>query len=212
MANPCCFSCSLCTLDNALYYKLHLAAYSLVLFVAGLSQLMLGAYIIKQFNVKGAMPFGPIAVSPYVVSFPAISVTVGLIQLLNGMWGLVRSAGFGVGGAEDCKFQSTIYLGWFLQFVLQFLVQIGYLPGDALSDAVATLTAYSFGLNLMPAYLDYKCRTIPAKIEPSYYSISPNSQPTDSAGETSQHDVEEAAIAAGETSSDAEENPVDVEA
>ena len=34
------------------------------------------------------------------------------------------------------------------------------------------IVAVSFGLNLMPAYLDYKFRTVPTTMEPEYFGLT----------------------------------------
>lgn len=154
---------------NASYYRGRMGFYCGMLFVAGLTQLLLGAYIINKFG--GGELEKPIAVAMFVVSFPAISVTVGSVQIFNAIWGLARF--MNLGGLGECKtsyvYQISIFIGWILQFALQVLTQIGYLPGGEMSQALAAITALSFGLNLMPAYLDYKARTAPENIDANYY-------------------------------------------
>jgi len=49
------------------------------------------------------------------------------------------------------------------------------LPGGAESQALAAITALSFGLNLMPAYLDFKSRTTPKEIGEEYFGDLPQS-------------------------------------
>jgi len=155
---------------NASYYRGRMGFYCGMLFVAGLAQLLLGAYIIHNFG-GGELEMGAIAVAMFVVNFPAISVFVGSVQICNAIWGLARF--LNLGGLGECKtsyaYQISIFIGWILQFALQVLTQVGYLPNGDGTDALALITALSFGLNLMPAYLDYKARTVPETIDADYY-------------------------------------------
>jgi hypothetical protein len=112
----------------------------------------------------------------YVVSFPAINCTVGSIQILNALWGFARSCGIGVfGGDYDYMYQLSMYMSWFLQIVLQVVVQVGYVPGSGKAPAAATIAAMTIGLNMMPAYLDFKMRTVPEEISGSYFGIAEHS-------------------------------------
>jgi len=142
-------------------------------FLAGLSQLMLGSFIQRNFG-SGALP-ATIGVAMYRVNFPAISITVGVIQVLNSLWGFARSYGVGVRGEKDINYQISMFAGWFLQVVLQAIVQVSYSPGGELAPASTTITAMSVGLNMMPAYLDYKSRTVPEEITPDYYGMEEES-------------------------------------
>jgi len=73
---------------NASYYLGRMGFYCSMLFIAGLSQLMLGAYISSRFGT-GELSV-PIGVAMYVVNFPALSILVGGVQILNALWGLAR--------------------------------------------------------------------------------------------------------------------------
>ena len=52
---------------------------------------------------------------------------------------------------------------------MQAITQVGYRGPE---QAVAVIVALSFGLNLMPAYLDYKSCTVAETVDPSYYDIT----------------------------------------
>jgi len=155
---------------NASYYRGRMGFYCGMLFIAGFTQLVLGAYIINNFG-GGELEMGPIAVAVFVVNFPAIAVFVGLIQILNAIWGLARYLKLGgLGQDKTCyAYQISVFIGWFLQFALQVLTEVSYLPGGAESQALAAITTISVGLNLMPAYLDYKARTVPEKFDADYF-------------------------------------------
>ena len=157
---------------NAAYYRGRMGFYCGMLLLAGIAQLVLGSYINTNFG-GGELEFGPIAVAMYVVSFPAITIFVGLTQILNGIWGLARCWKLkGFPESEDSyTYQISIFIGWFLQFVLQAVTQVGYLPGGDASQAVAIITSLSVGLNLMPAYLDFKAHTMPEVFKAGYYTL-----------------------------------------
>lgn len=154
----------------ASYYRGRLGLYSAMLFIAGGSQLLLGAFIMSQFN-SGLLEDGRIGAAFYQINFPAIAVVVGIVQVCNAMWGMARGVDVGIISPDDTWFQKSILLGWFVQFTLQIMVQLGYPMGDELAGVVPQLTAMSMGLNLMPAYLDWKARTTPEAITPEYYGL-----------------------------------------
>lgn len=70
-------------------------------------------------------------------------------------------------------FKLSIWMGWLVQLVLQIIVQPSILPGADGAAAPPTLTAFAFGMNFMPAYLDYKANSLPAEIDRSYYGLGP---------------------------------------
>ena len=114
---------------------------------------------------------GPIGVAFLVVSFPEIAVFVGLVQLLNGLWGFARSFGFGLlSGTPVPIFQLSLAFQWLAVLVLQDLVQIAYLPGDDKATVAPVLACFSLGLTLMPAYLDHKANTLPETMPDDYYN------------------------------------------
>lgn len=156
------------------YYKGRLLFYCGMLFVAGFSQLLLGAFIISKFGNDLSM--GGIGVSVYPISFPGIAVFVGLLQIINACWGIARSMGIATFGDRDVTYQSSMALGWLLQFVLQILVQVSYPMGDMGAGAAPQITAMSVGLNLMPAFLDWKSRTVPETISAEYYGLEDTSE------------------------------------
>ena len=150
---------------GALYFKGRLSFYSFLLFIAGFTQLALGAYVRSHFGSERLA--APVAVAVYVVSYPGITIFLGIVQLVCGAWGMLRS--HHVGRFMTMDFQGTMFMAWLLQVVLQAVVQIGILPGPTFSFAAAQVTTVTFGLNLMPAYLDYKAQTLPEDVTAEYY-------------------------------------------
>jgi hypothetical protein len=156
---------------NGTYYKGRLSFYTGMLFVAGMAQLLLGSYITKNFSTSGGGPLdnGPIGVAMFLVIIPGITVFLGTFQVVNAFWGMARSFNVLVFGENDKSYQISMFIMWVCQVVMQAITQTSYLPGDAAAVASPTIVAISFGLNMMPAYLDYKSRSTPAEITPEYY-------------------------------------------
>jgi hypothetical protein len=164
------------------YYHGRMGFYTGMLFLAGLSQLMLGAFLASNFGEGGgALEHGAIAVKMYVVNFPAISMLVGLVQMCNAVWGFARSRGMLIGGgcssssdsdSDISLFQVSMFVGWFLQVTLQIITQVSYSVGMTHAPAAPTFFCLSFGLNLMPAFLDFKMRNTPETILlPEFYGM-----------------------------------------
>jgi len=151
------------------YFKGRMMTYSVFLAIGGLVQFLLGCWCSARFEVNTA-EFGPVAVAFLIVSFPGISVYVGLLQLMNGVWGIARSMGIGLMENTSIPvFQLSIAFQWLSVIVLQNLVQIAYLPGGNAAAVVPFLACFSLGLNLMPAFLDHKSNTVPDTLPDDYY-------------------------------------------
>jgi hypothetical protein len=167
---------------GAKYYHGRMGFYTSMLFLAGLSQLMLGSFVASNFGGgSSALEHGAIAVKMYVVNFPAISILVGLVQILNAIWGYARSHGMLTGGSfsgDISLFQVSMFVGWFLQVTLQIITQVSYSAGGAFAPAAPTIFCLSFGLNLMPAFLDFKMRNTPETILPEFYDTDGNDSAT----------------------------------
>lgn len=151
------------------YFKGRMMTYSVFLAIGGLVQFLLGCWCSARFEVNTA-EIGPVAVAFLIVSFPGISVYVGLLQLMNGVWGIARSMGIGLMENTSIPvFQLSIAFQWLSVIVLQNLVQIAYLPGGNAAAVVPFLACFSLGLNLMPAFLDHKSNTVPDTLPDDYY-------------------------------------------
>ena len=82
---------------------------------------------------------------------------------------MLRKLGIIVPREDSGLFVCMIWAGWFIQLVVQIIVQPSILPGAAAARAPPTLTAFSFGMNFMPAYLDSKAKSLPENIDADYY-------------------------------------------
>ncbi|CAB9496059.1 expressed unknown protein [Seminavis robusta] len=152
------------------YFKGRLGFYSGVLSLAGIAQLLLGTYCSVKFSAR-TLSEGPVHVAFLFVTYPVISILVGTVQFLNGLWGFARSYGYHL-GANDVSFCMSLAMQWVLVLSLQIVAQIGYLPGGEAAAAAPTVAAFSLGLNLMPAYLDQKMRSLPAEFPEHYYAAA----------------------------------------
>ena len=147
------------------YFKGRMDFYSLVLVLAGLVQFILGTYTRARFNHR-VLEEGPIGVAFLVVSYPGISIFIGLVQIMNGLWGLARVRGY---FTTPKVFQMSLAMQWVMVLVLQVVSQIAYLPGGGLAPLAPSLAAFSFGLSMTPAFLDYKMSSLPAEFPDDYY-------------------------------------------
>lgn len=175
----------------AKHYKGALGLFSFLLFLGGLSQFLLGCYLAARF---GRLNSGPAITAFYVVSRPGIAIVVGTLQLIGGVGGLVHAYGIGYWwGDEYNSFQYYIGFSWFTQVVLQALAQPAYQPGAIAAGNAPTVMAFTVALNLMPAFLHYKSRTVPDEITEAYYGLGSSHGDTEGAGlhehdEPSEHD------------------------
>ena len=103
--------------------------------------------------------------------------------MFNGIWGMLRKAGV-LDSDDGGAFVCSIWFGWFVQLVLQIMVQPSILPGAIGARAPPELAAFAFGMNFMPAYLDSKANSMPAEIDREYYGLDPLEQPSETNGET----------------------------
>jgi len=142
---------------------------------------VLGCYLLSTYGNDLLGSYGITAsVAFYVIRYPALSLIVGLWQIMNSIWGLARWRGMLVQGDRAGVFQKSIWFGWLLQVTMQIMTQPASVPGAAANSAV--VAAFCFGQNLMPAYLDAKVRSIPESISPGYYgSAEEGGQPQEGA-------------------------------
>ena len=142
-----------------------MVTYSSVLAVAGLVQFLLGAWCQGRLEMNVLGEDGPVAVAFFIVTYPGISMYIGLLQMTNGVWGIVRAQDGenknSNGNRNVPIYQLSLGFQWINVLVLQDIVQIGYLPGGMLVHVAPFLACWSLGLTLMPAYLDHKMATSP---------------------------------------------------
>jgi len=149
------------------YYRGRLAFYSLLLLLAGGSQLALGAYILSQWGGGSFDANGVIGVAVYYVTYPEIAVVVGAVQSLNAFYGFARAFGLVDVSKDNHWFQVTSLVTFFVYFILSVLVQLGLSPGA--EGMAPNLFLITFGTHIFPIFLDYKMRTTPDCMPDDFY-------------------------------------------
>mmetsp|Transcript_29463 Transcript_29463/g.45160 ORF Transcript_29463/g.45160 Transcript_29463/m.45160 type:complete len:349 (-) Transcript_29463:101-1147(-) len=155
---------------SAGYYRSRLTVYSMMQVLAGLTQFGLGVFVLTKFG-NGPLEYGSVGVALYTIYFPEISVFVGLVHILVGTYGVLRSFGIAVGGSEDISHQVASLFLWLCMLVLQLMVQVSYAPGGELSGAAPSRACLMLGMAFMPAFLDSKMRNTPEELDASYYGL-----------------------------------------
>ena len=151
------------------YFEGRLGFYSGMLALGGLVQLMLGAYCRVRFGLS-VLEEGPVRAAMLTVTYPTIAIAIGFVQVLNGVWGVARSVGYHQ-ASNDYIFQISLAVQWLVVLTVQCVTQIAYLPGGMLAAAAPAFAAVSLGMNLMPAFLDHKMRTLPRRFPADYYEV-----------------------------------------
>lgn len=152
---------------TASYYQSRITYYGCVLTLAGLAQLLLGVYILSKFGSGPLLP--AIGVAMFIVHWPEISVFVGLVQLLTGIFAPLRCYRIMNKGKDDNRLQYCSFFMWICMLSMQVLTQVGYAPEGMFAPAAPTIACLSFGISIMPAYLDYKMRNTPEVLPDDYY-------------------------------------------
>ena len=154
------------------YFKGRMVTYSSVLAIAGLVQFLLGIFCRARFSRNALGEHGPIAVAFFIVSYPGISMYVGLLQVFNGFWGIARAYNGAQNNTTIPFYQLSLAFQWINVLVLQDIVQIAYLPAGMLAPVAPFLACFSLGLTLMPAFLDHKMNTLPETFSEDFYGES----------------------------------------
>jgi hypothetical protein len=154
---------------NGSYYRSRLSLYSFELFLVGLSQLLLGIYTIRNFG-QGPLENGPVAVAMYFVFFPEISIFCGLLQVLVSIFGFARSWGV-ADGPDNHSFQAIALFSWICTVSMQILTQVAYAEGGNAAARAPSTMMLTLGINVLPAFLDFKMRTTPEEVPADYYGF-----------------------------------------
>ena len=144
------------------YYRGRLVFYCFFLALCGLSQMLLGTYIYTGIDVS---PFSmvlldyPIEISMYSVAYPEIAVYVGCVQIVIALFGMVRARGF---IKNNSLFQMACFWNWLVILSLTICTQLYFNQDASIMGTPASRVCLMMGINLFPAYLDYKMRTVSA--------------------------------------------------
>lgn len=112
-----------------------------------------------------------IDVAMYSCYYPEINVAVGSLQMLIGYFGIARYLGFVPVGPKNHHFQIAILLQWISMLAMQYIVQISLSLENGPPAHLPAMVLLSVGLNVLPAFLDYKMRTTPSSISKEFYGL-----------------------------------------
>jgi hypothetical protein len=161
---------------NAECYRGRLLFHTFVLVVAGASQLLLGACSLMDCGNGPLEP--PLVVAMCTISFPEISIALGILQMLVGCFGIARCLGSVPVGPKDHEHQIMLLIQFIAMVALQCLTQVGCVPGDegaTGAGAIISLVLLSVALNVLPAFLDCKLRTMPQPDTKECFGIAASS-------------------------------------
>lgn len=151
---------------NARYYASRQVYYGFLTSLAGLVQLILGAYVDSKFG--GGRLADPISAGPFFVQYPAGAIVVGAILVAHGFLLIFRSfAGVSKKGGDAFDLWSAFT--FLAALGVQVFLQIA--PGPAAYAAGAGNVYNVLALTIMPFYLDRKARATPAVIEDGFFAL-----------------------------------------
>ena len=156
---------------SGVYYRGRMSFYMLLLTLVGFTQLCVGSI---SLSIAGSGPLGngPIAVAAYVVFFPEITIFIGLLQLVMGLWGMARRFGYLVGGTDDNSYQIAMAFTWCCVLSMMVMTQVSWADGGTIAGAAPTIATLTFGIHLLPAFLDFKARSTPDVLPEDYYGVA----------------------------------------
>jgi hypothetical protein len=157
------------------YYIVRFAYYNLLVFIGGISQLMLGMYLWVRF---GCGPYEePVHVTTYTIFFPWMTCFVGAAQTSMGIYGWSRALRWSnTRDKDDHRFMYTTLSTWIVTMIFQIIVQPSYGDGTSYDAEGATYAAVYIGFFVMPAWLDHMVRHTPPRIDPSHFALPPCTQ------------------------------------
>lgn len=109
----------------------------------------------------------------YIVYYPEISIAIGAFQMIVGYYGIARYLGFVPVGPRNHQLQILVLIQWISMLTIQYMTQapLSLEDGD-FAENLPSWVLLSIGLNIYPAFLDYKMRTAPYLIPEDYYGIA----------------------------------------
>mmetsp|Transcript_19495 Transcript_19495/g.28675 ORF Transcript_19495/g.28675 Transcript_19495/m.28675 type:complete len:636 (-) Transcript_19495:99-2006(-) len=150
------------------YYKSRALYYNFLLLLAGSSLAISGVYILRRHDAGPLSP--PINIANiYVVTYPEMSIFVGVLQVVIAFTGFARCVRLHRGFNTSHSFQVKCFLTWIFMVVIQILVQLGHDGSNTVDISGSTLGCLFLALIFMPAFLDFKMYETPKKITLDFY-------------------------------------------
>ena len=155
-------------LRSRAFYQSRLVFHSIFVLMAGVSQLLLGIYLLMQYG-SGPMPYGAVRVAMYVIHFPEIAIAVGGFQTLTALLGFHRAAGK-FSHPDNHILQTAMGLSWDGTMDGTNLIQIYFSEPTMADSALApTMVALTLGIHISPSLLDIKMRNLPYSFPQDFY-------------------------------------------
>lgn len=147
------------TRSPSISYRILLCFVSILVSIAGLAQFVFGVLVLFRF---GSGPFVPApSVAMFTVTFPELSICVGLLYTLTGMYGLYRAISRRPSTTEDRCFQYVLANQYFCTVMLMIFCQLTsvYAMGEPfLVAAILSRCCLTVGAHILPAILDLKAQ------------------------------------------------------
>jgi hypothetical protein len=146
-------------------YKTNSSIITMAFAIYGCSQLSIGCFLLDKYGA-GPLPY-PITNAGIlkIICFPEISVAVGLLQLMTGIVGFVRSlCGTRENAARGVMFRSIVFqslclLTYISIIALQVLTQIAFASGNMGSQYAVSLPCNHVAFMTTMAFFDWKIKT-----------------------------------------------------
>ena len=149
------------------FYKKRLFFYSFMYTMHGLFPFLVQGIKIHNDNKGAEYPLAPPAmVVGQPISHPQITITMGVIFTLVGLWGMARGCGIANGSR---LFQGAVFFAYLCYMCFIILTEFSIPDPAAAMSSMATVVAVNAHVIVM--YLDEKARSMPAEIEEDYYDI-----------------------------------------
>eukprot|EP00903_Cladosiphon_okamuranus_P013017 g12145.t1 len=156
---------------SASYYRSRLGYYGFLTLMVGALQIALGAHIQDMFG-WGELE-APVVAVVFFVKFPEISIAVGCVQILYGLYILYRSTTPGVGPSTGNKdpglftFQLVAWSVFLISTGAQVLGQT-----SLVGSGPALFIRNVIGFALFPIYLDVLAHTTPENVTADMFSMT----------------------------------------
>lgn len=154
---------------NRAFYQSRLVFYSVFALLAAGSQLLLGVYVMGTFG-RGPLQ-RPVTVAMYVIVYPEIAVACGCVQAVTALFGFARAAGVSA-QPDNHLYQCMAWFSWFVTIAGTAMAQVYLLPGADGAGRAPTLSVLTFGIHMLPAFLDFKMRNLPFAFPLDYYNTT----------------------------------------
>lgn len=183
---------SMATVYTFGFYSSFVRLFACLLTMAGISQMLLGIWIVATLG-SSPLEDGPIVAAVYIIHFPTISVVVGILQVIMGLWGLCRLDDILDSDVRDMAYQVGIAFTWVSSLLSMVIVtSLSWDPEDIDDSPIAPyVPTLVLSLCMMVAFLDYKVHNTVQEIPDYSVALEASKvEPQHADIEIENHDVE----------------------